>query len=80
MCLAIPMEIIKVNDTTAVALLKGVETEVNSMMTPGLKVGDKVLVHAGFIIEKLDPKAAEEIEKAWREYDEILERNEARGM
>lgn len=46
------------------------------MMMPDLKIGDKVLVHAGFIIEKLDPEAAQVIEDTWQEYHDIVERNE----
>jgi len=77
MCLAIPMKVVKLNDTTATVELNGVETEVNCMMTPGLVIGDQVLVHAGFIIEKLDPEAAAEIEKTWQEYYDAINNNES---
>jgi len=33
---------------------------VNIQMLAGLSVGDYVIVHAGFAIEKLDPERAEE--------------------
>lgn len=68
MCLAIPMTIIKIDGATAVASANGVETEVNCAMTPDIKISDKVLVHAGFVIEKLDEEQAREIEETWEEY------------
>jgi hydrogenase expression/formation protein HypC len=34
--------------------------QANVQMLSGLKPGDYVIVHAGFAIEKLDPKRAEE--------------------
>jgi hydrogenase expression/formation protein HypC len=38
------------------------------MLTPGLRVGDYVLAHAGFSIERLDPQEARETLKIWEEY------------
>ena len=72
MCLAIPMTIIKIDGATAVAFANGVETEVNCAMAPDIKLNDKVLVHAGFIIEKLDEEQAREIEETWEEYFRIV--------
>jgi len=68
MCLAVPMEIVKIEGSTALAESKGVQTPVDITLTPDIKLGDKVLIHAGFIIEKLDPEAAKEIEATWDEY------------
>ncbi|MCL1911104.1 MAG: HypC/HybG/HupF family hydrogenase formation chaperone [Leptospirales bacterium] len=62
------MEIIKIEGNTAIAAAKGVETPVNIMLAEDIKIGDKVLIHAGFIIEKLDPEAAKEIEETLEEY------------
>lgn len=62
------MEIIRIENNTAIAAAKGVETPVNIMLMDDVKVGDKVLIHAGFIIEKLDLEAAKEIEDAFEEY------------
>jgi hydrogenase expression/formation protein HypC len=33
---------------------------INIQMLPRLKIGDYVIVHAGFAIEKVDPKRAKE--------------------
>jgi hydrogenase expression/formation protein HypC len=72
MCLAIPMTIVKIDKKYATATANGIEALVNYTMTPDIKLNDKVLVHAGFIIEKLDEEQAREIEETWAEYFEII--------
>jgi len=69
MCLAIPMEIIEINGPMAIAQSKGVKTEVSIAMMPDIKINEKVLVHAGFAIEKLNEEEAKEIEATWDEYN-----------
>ena len=76
MCLAIPMTIIKIDKNYATATVNGVETLVNYAMAPDIKINDKVLVHAGFIIEKLDEEHAREIEETWTEYFEMIKNSE----
>ena len=67
MCLAIPAKVLEVNgDVAKVDFGQGVALEVNVMLVDA-KVGEYVLVHAGYAIEKLDQKAAEESLKMWRE-------------
>ncbi|PVX23338.1 MAG: HypC/HybG/HupF family hydrogenase formation chaperone [Candidatus Bathyarchaeum sp.] len=67
MCLAIPAKILEVNgDVAKVDFGQGVAREVNVMLV-NAKVGEYVLVHAGYAIEKLDQKAAEESLNTWRE-------------
>lgn len=78
MCLAIPMTIVKIEGNHAIAAVNGVETEVNYAMAPDIKLNDKVLVHAGFIIEKLDEEQAREIEETWKEYYAAIEKEDAR--
>ncbi len=78
MCLAIPMTITKIEGSYATAMANGVETQVNYAMIPDLQLNDKVLVHAGFIIEKLDEEQAREIEETWTEYYEILAKEDNR--
>lgn len=76
MCLAIPMTITKIDGNYAIAAANGVETRVNYAMMPDIKLNDKVLVHAGFIIEKLDEQQAREIEETWAEYYTIMEKED----
>ncbi len=60
MCLAIPIRIVRIEGETAIGEVNGVEREVSLVMTPEAKVGDYVIVHAGFAIQILDRQAAEE--------------------
>jgi len=67
LCLAIPAKVLEVNgDVAKVDFGQGVAREVNVMLVDA-HVGEYVLVHAGYAIEKLDQEAAEESLKMWRE-------------
>ncbi len=72
MCLAVPMKIIKIDGDMAIAESKGVETRVNTSLVPDLELNDMVIIHAGFIIEKLDPEEADIRGKIWDEYEKSL--------
>jgi len=76
MCLAIPMTVKKIEGTKAMVESMGVEKVVDIALTPDVKINDKVIVHAGFIIEILDPEAAREIEATWDEYTTLLEQEQ----
>ena len=58
MCLAIPLKITSVNGKEAMAEIEGVVRKIRIDFISELKVGDYVLVHAGFAIEKLDEAQA----------------------
>lgn len=60
MCLAIPMKIIKIDGASGVAESEGLKRKVDLQFLKDPKVGDFVIIHAGFAIEKLDRKAAQE--------------------
>jgi hydrogenase expression/formation protein HypC len=67
LCLAIPAKILEVKGNVAkVDFGQGVAREVNVMLVDA-KVGEYVLVHAGYAIEKMDQKAAEESLETWRQ-------------
>lgn len=60
MCLAIPMKIKSISGEFAEVETAGLTRRVNIQMLPGAKAGDYILVHAGFAIEKVDPRKAKE--------------------
>jgi len=70
-CVGVPMQIIEINYPLGVAEAKGVRRNIGLQLLPEeeIKVGDHVIVHVGFAIEKLDKKQADEI---WKTFDEIL--------
>ncbi len=69
MCLAVPAKVLEVNgDVAKVDFGQGIIREVNVMLVEA-RVGEYVLVHAGYAIQTIDRKAAEETLQLW---DEIL--------
>ena len=66
MCLAIPHTIVAISGhKSAIGRAGTVEVEVRTDLLENLSVGDIVLVHAGFAIEKLMSEEASEIEALW---------------
>ncbi|MBI5847679.1 MAG: HypC/HybG/HupF family hydrogenase formation chaperone [Nitrospirae bacterium] len=61
MCLAIPSKIIEKDQFRAVVDVYGARREINLMlMAEEVEIGDYVLVHAGFALQKVDESAAQE--------------------
>ncbi|MDA8234788.1 MAG: HypC/HybG/HupF family hydrogenase formation chaperone [Clostridia bacterium] len=58
MCLAIPGKVINIEDNIGTVEVSGVTRKVSFDLTPDVKVGDYVLVHAGFAIEVIDEEEA----------------------
>lgn len=67
MCLAIPSKVIKIENNMATIDVDGVQRSASMMLLEDAVVGDYVIVHAGFAIQKLDEAAAEESLKLLRE-------------
>ncbi|MDR1874304.1 MAG: HypC/HybG/HupF family hydrogenase formation chaperone [Synergistaceae bacterium] len=68
MCLAVPYTIREIfDDGGARAVSGGVEAEVRLDLIDNPTVGDTVLVHAGFAIQKLDRGESEELLALWDE-------------
>ncbi len=51
MCLAVPCEVLELAGRTAMVSVDGALREVDLSLVDGVRVGDYVLVHAGFAIE-----------------------------
>ena len=60
MCLAVPAKILSINGDSAMIELGGTQREASLMLLEGAAVGDWVIVHAGFAIEKLSEEDAEQ--------------------
>ena len=75
MCLAIPAKVLNIKDDKAqVDFGGGVLREVNIALVEA-KVGNYVLVHAGYAIQVLDEEEAQETLRLWNEILETEERN-----
>jgi hydrogenase expression/formation protein HypC len=60
MCLAIPSKIVKIENNMATIDVDGVRREASLLLLEDAQVGDYVIVHAGFAIQKIDETAAME--------------------
>ena len=67
MCLGVPAKILETRDGAAVVELGGVRREISMMLIDDVSVGEWVIVHAGFAIEKLSEEAAEQTLALFRE-------------
>ncbi|MDD4908831.1 MAG: HypC/HybG/HupF family hydrogenase formation chaperone [Candidatus Omnitrophica bacterium] len=58
MCLGIPMQVGKIEGEMATVQAAGLRQRANIQLLPQIKLGDYVIVHAGFAIEIIDPRKA----------------------
>jgi len=70
-CLGIPARILKLEGELAEVEIGGAMRKANIQLVPDAKVGEYVLLHAGFAIQKLDEKEALETLKLLEELYEI---------
>ena len=77
MCLAIPSKIVELDDIMATVEVSGARKSISLQLMPEeVGMGDYVLVHAGYAIQKVDEEAALEAHRLLRE---IAEQMEAEG-
>ncbi len=71
MCLAVPMKITAVDGFQCTCEAKGIEREVSLFMLQheDVGLGDHVLVHVGYAIQKV---SSEEAAESWALFDEVL--------
>jgi len=68
MCLAYPMKIIEIKGKLALVEADGIKREINIEFLKSSKIGDYVMVHAGFAIEKFNPDKVKDILEGFKEY------------
>ncbi len=72
MCLAIPSKIIEINNNMGTIDVAGVQREASLLLLEDPQVGDWVIVHAGFAIQKIDEAVAQESLRYLREAAQLL--------
>jgi hydrogenase expression/formation protein HypC len=80
MCLAVPGKIISIDESNpelkmAKVNFSGVSKDVCIQWLDDVNIGDYVLVHVGFALNKVDEKDAEETLRILREMGDIEEEN-----
>ena len=75
MCITAPAKIVEIDTESNIcaADFGGVRQNAKLDLLPDVEVGDYVLIHAGYAIEKLSEEAAKESLESWDELLEMLE-------
>ncbi len=76
MCLAIPSKIVEINNNMGKIDVAGVQREASLLLLEDPRVGDWVIVHAGFAIQKIDEATAQESLRYLREAAQLLVEDE----
>ena len=77
MCLAIPGQVLTIDSTsepwnrTGRVLFGTIEKSINLAYAPDAEIGDYVLVHVGFALQRIDPDEAARIWEILREMEEL---------
>ena len=72
MCLAVPLKIIEIDGMKGVGEVEGLRRNMRLDFIKEPKVGEYVIVHAGFAIERLPEKQALADIEAWAEVENAL--------
>jgi hydrogenase expression/formation protein HypC len=72
MCLGIPGRVIEVEKNVAKVDVGGLIRDISIELCPEVSVGEYVLVHTGFAIQKVDEKEAEETLEFLKEMAEAI--------
>ena len=75
MCIAAPAQIVKIDreENVLYADFGGARQAAKMDLLPDVEIGEYVLIHAGYAIEKLSEEAAKESLEAWEELLDMLE-------
>jgi hydrogenase expression/formation protein HypC len=58
MCLAIPAKVIAISGDMATAELEGAQVEACIALLPEVQIGDYIIVHAGYALQRMDESEA----------------------
>ncbi len=72
MCLAVPLKLIEINGSDAVGESMGMRRKLRVDFIEKPQIGDYVIVHAGFAIERLPERQALDDLEAWEELRDAL--------
>ena len=73
MCLAIPAKIVDIDKQSATVEVGGVTRQASIVLLPDARLGNYILIHAGFAISLVDEAEALETIKLFQQLSEGLE-------
>lgn len=71
MCLSIPAKVISIDNDKAIVSVGGTEYEASLQLLENVVIGDYILLHTGFAIQKLSEDEALETIQLFKELDEF---------
>jgi hydrogenase expression/formation protein HypC len=71
MCLSVPAKVVEVRNNVGRVEVGGTVREISMDLCPEARIGDYVLIHAGFAIQQLDQEDAEETIQLLKQLVEI---------
>lgn len=71
MCLSIPAKVISIEGELARVSVGGTEYEASIQMLEDVNIGDYILLHTGFAIQKISAEDAAETLKLFEEFEEL---------
>jgi len=80
MCVAIPARIKSLDGLMAEVEVGGISRKVSVQLTPEVRKGEYVLIHAGFAIHVIDEQEAEETMKLFEEIGGLEEYSSVPGV
>ncbi|MGM9593530.1 MAG: HypC/HybG/HupF family hydrogenase formation chaperone [Candidatus Onthomonas sp.] len=72
MCLAVPLKLTQIDGNDAIGELEGIKRKIRVDFLHNPQLGDYVIAHAGFAIEKMNEQQALENLKALQEVADAL--------
>ena len=69
MCLSIPAKVLSTNGNMAIVQTGGLKVQASLGLVENIREGDYVLIHTGFIIQKISFEEAEETKNLIREIE-----------
>ncbi|MBF0298557.1 MAG: HypC/HybG/HupF family hydrogenase formation chaperone [Oligoflexia bacterium] len=77
MCLAVPVKVTEIKENNLAEVeMNNVKLNVSRLLVENLNVGDYVLIHAGFIIERMTYEEAKDKLDLFDEYFKLLNSKE----
>jgi hydrogenase expression/formation protein HypC len=71
MCLGVPVKIIEKKEREGIAEFKGVKRRISLELLDQVEVGDYVILHAGFAIQRLDRREALQTLKLFEDLEKL---------
>lgn len=73
MCLSVPAQVMKIEGENAEVSVGGTLMQANLSLVDDIEIGDYILLHTGFALQKIDAREAEETLKTFSEFAELNE-------